>query len=59
MGPAVYERNVSDLLGRGLYLDLPEWGYHVFECLHDKENRGRMRGATAEACRENDVASPA
>lgn len=30
MGPARYDRAGSDLLGRGLYLDLPPWGYHVF-----------------------------
>jgi hypothetical protein len=31
LSPAVYVRNGDDLLGRGLYLDLPPWGYHVFE----------------------------
>jgi glycosidase len=31
MSPAHYERNGDELAGRGLYLDLPEWGYHVFE----------------------------
>jgi glycosidase len=30
-GPARYERDGSDLARRGLYLDMPEWGYHVFE----------------------------
>jgi len=30
MGPAVYDRQGSDLIGRGLYLDMPAWGYHVF-----------------------------
>ena len=30
-GPARYERDGSDLVSRGLYLDLPAWGYHVFE----------------------------
>jgi hypothetical protein len=29
LGPAVYERNVT----QGLYLDLPGWGYHVFELI--------------------------
>jgi hypothetical protein len=28
---AVYDRSGDDLLARGLYLDLPGWGYHVFE----------------------------
>jgi hypothetical protein len=31
MSPAVYDRSGDDLLTRGLYLDLPGWGYHVFE----------------------------
>ena len=31
MGAAVYERERSDLEARGLYLDLPAWGYHVFD----------------------------
>jgi hypothetical protein len=31
MSPAVYDRDGSELLSRGLYLDLPAWGYHVFE----------------------------
>jgi hypothetical protein len=26
-----YERDAHDLADRGLYLDLPAWGYHVFE----------------------------
>jgi len=31
MGSAVYDRADMDLAARGLYLDLPPWGYHVFE----------------------------
>jgi hypothetical protein len=31
MGPSRYERDGNDLAARGLYLDMPEWGYHVFE----------------------------
>ena len=31
MGTAAYERDGADLLARGLYLDLPPWGYHVFD----------------------------
>jgi hypothetical protein len=30
-GSVVYERDGWDLAGRGLYLDLPAWGYHLFE----------------------------
>jgi hypothetical protein len=29
--PAVYDRSGDELLTRGLYLDMPGWGYHVFE----------------------------
>ena len=31
VGPASYDRDGSDLVSRGLYLDLAPWGYHVFE----------------------------
>ncbi len=31
IGPAHYERAGDDLARRGLYLDLPDWGCHVFE----------------------------
>lgn len=31
MGEVCYERNGDELLSRGLYLDIPAWGYHVFE----------------------------
>jgi hypothetical protein len=27
----VYERETTDLLARGLYLDVEGWGFHVFE----------------------------
>jgi hypothetical protein len=30
LGPAVYDRSGDDLLTRGLYLDLPPFGHHVF-----------------------------
>jgi hypothetical protein len=31
MSPARYLRAGNDVVSRGLYLDLPEWGYHIFE----------------------------
>jgi hypothetical protein len=31
MGPASYDRAGNDLVSRGLFLDLPPWGYHVFD----------------------------
>ena len=33
MGPAVYERDGSNLAKQGLYLDMPAWGFHVFDLL--------------------------
>ena len=30
-GDACYEHDGDELLSRGLYLDVPAWGYHVFE----------------------------
>jgi Alpha amylase, catalytic domain len=30
-GPAAYDRGGADLARKGLYLDMPAWGYHVFE----------------------------
>jgi hypothetical protein len=30
MSPAQYDRDGTDLQQRGLYLDMPAWGYHVF-----------------------------
>jgi hypothetical protein len=31
LGPARYDREGNELLGRGLYLDLQPWSYHVFD----------------------------
>ena len=31
LGAAVYDRDGGDLSARGLYLDLPAWGYHAFD----------------------------
>jgi len=31
MSSTVYERDGDELLDRGLFLDLPPWGYHVFQ----------------------------
>ena len=31
MSPATYDRSGNELVSRGLYLDLPSWGYHVFD----------------------------
>jgi hypothetical protein len=31
MGPAIFDRPGDDLLTRGLFLDMPPWGHHVFD----------------------------
>ncbi len=31
LSQAVYDRDGADLSARGLYLDMPAWGYHIFE----------------------------
>lgn len=31
MSSAAYERDGDELVHRGLYLDMPAWGYHVFK----------------------------
>jgi hypothetical protein len=31
MSSAVYDRSGDELLTSGLYLDMPGWGYHVFD----------------------------
>jgi hypothetical protein len=31
MSPAVYDRPGDEIVTHGLYLDLPAWGYHVFD----------------------------
>jgi len=30
MNSVVYERDGTELVSRGMFLDLPPWGYHVF-----------------------------
>jgi hypothetical protein len=35
MSEASYVRNGDELVDRGLYLDLPPWGYHVFEAIRE------------------------
>jgi hypothetical protein len=31
MGALAFERDGGELQSRGLFLDMPAWGYHVFE----------------------------
>jgi hypothetical protein len=42
MNPANYDRDGSELLSRGLYLDLPPWGYHVFDVMASDFPRKRV-----------------
>jgi hypothetical protein len=30
-GTATYDRDGNELVSRGLYLDLPPWGFHAFD----------------------------
>jgi len=39
MSPAVYDREGDQICSNGLYLDLPAWGYHVFEVTTKAESR--------------------
>ena len=32
LSDARHIREGDDLLNRGLYLDLPAWGFHIFDC---------------------------
>lgn len=43
MGPAAYDRDGDEILSRGLYLDLPAWGYHVFELTAQAEGSEEER----------------
>jgi hypothetical protein len=36
MSPVCYDRNGDDLFSQGLFLDLPPWGFHVFEITNQK-----------------------
>ena len=47
MGPACYERVGDELNERGLYLDLPPWGYHVFDMAEPSSSVARARQPAA------------
>jgi glycosidase len=44
MGAASFERDASEVARRGLYIDLPPWGYHVFEVAR-AQRAGKSTGA--------------
>jgi hypothetical protein len=43
LGGFEYLRSGSDLLGQGLYLDLPAWGTHVFDISADSKSKQAVR----------------
>ena len=47
LGPSTYVREGGDLAARGLYLDMPPWGYHVFTVAPEvREAPARPRAAS-------------
>lgn len=38
MGPSTYSRKTDEIASQGLYLDLPAWGYHVFEVTRQRSD---------------------
>lgn len=38
LGDAVYERSGDDLLARGLHLELPPWGHHLFQMENERND---------------------
>jgi hypothetical protein len=45
MGLVAYNRSGDDLAARGLYLDMPAWGHHVFAVDQLGPIRGERNGA--------------
>jgi len=45
-GLVEYERDGNDLASRGLYLDLPPWGYHVFTLSTTPTNGAETKAET-------------
>jgi Alpha amylase, catalytic domain len=54
MGPSSFVRDGHDLDGRGLYLDMSPWGYHVFEIT---SRRIEQRAAPAQASKARNRAT--
>ncbi len=45
-----YERDGAQIVSQGLYVDLPPWGYHFFECLpHSLQETHMYSGNATEA----------
>jgi hypothetical protein len=44
-----YERKGDDLVGKGLYLDMPAFGYHVFQLEKAAEHRQKRHRQKAHA----------
>jgi len=47
MGEATYEREGIELATRGLYLDLPAWGFHAFEVVTSRQPAARASAPSA------------
>jgi hypothetical protein len=45
LGDARYERNGDTLAGNGLFLDLPPWGYNLFDFIEEKAARRKEAGS--------------
>jgi membrane-bound lytic murein transglycosylase B len=48
LGPACYAREGDELAGRGLYLDLPPWGHHLFEVTESASPEASRDGAPGQ-----------
>ena len=57
LGPSTYVRPGDDLLARGLYLDVPAYGCHLFRISRTATRRGRGRPRVTP--RDRDASSPA
>ena len=42
MSDARYQRQGDDLVGSGLYLDMPAWGYHVFDLIVESRDQAGL-----------------
>ncbi len=59
LGPARYDRAGDELKTSGLYLDMPAWGYHLFEVLPAREAAAPRTERAGRAPRKAPAAVPA
>jgi len=48
-----YEREGDELLRSGLYVDLPPWGFHFFDCVHREATKGESPRLTEKVVAAN------